>query len=69
MIAKDCLDILTEQLFLHFFSTPSAAGVPKILHLYLKDAKLFVVTSLGFPALFISDSSLLNCHKLPDVSE
>ena len=32
-------------------NTPSSAGFPKILDLYLKDDELFVVTLSGFPAL------------------
>ena len=32
-------------------NTPSSAGFPKILDLYLKDDELFVETLSGFPAL------------------
>ena len=39
------------------------------LNLYLKDVKLAVETLLGFSSLLTGDSSLLNCHKLPEVSE
>ena len=52
-----------------FFYTPSAAGFPKIFDLYSKDIESVVVTSAGFPLLFIFCSSLLNCHEIPDVSE
>ena len=69
MIAKNCLDILMEQVFLHFFSTPYSAGFPEMFDLYLKGNELFVVTSSGFPALLIGDSSPLSRHKLSDVSE
>ena len=37
------------------FNTPSAAGFPKILDLYLNDDELLVATTSGFPALFIGD--------------
>ena len=55
-----------------FLNTPlllKAAGFPKILNSYLNDKELAVETSTGFLASFIGDSSLLNYHKLPDVSE
>ena len=39
------------------------------LDLYLKDAELVVEAFSGFPAFVTGDSSLLNCHKLPEVSE
>ena len=38
------------------------------LDLYLKDVELAVETLSGFPS-FTGNSSLLNCHKLPEVSE
>ena len=38
------------------------------LDLYLKKDESAVVASTGFP-LFRFCSSLLNCHKLPEVSE
>ena len=53
MIAKNYLNILVEQLFLHFFNDLSSAAVvafPKILDLYLKDVELFVATLIGFLA-------------------
>ena len=37
------------------------------LDLYLKDVELAVKTLSGFPLLFTGDSSILNCHKLPEV--
>ena len=40
-----------------------------MLNLYLKDDQLFVVTLSVFPAAVTDDSTLLNSHKLPDVSE
>ena len=42
---------------------------PKKFDLYLKDVELFVKTSTGFPASFKVDPSLLNWHKIPDVSQ
>ena len=69
MIPKNYLNILVEQLLLHFFNTPSAAGFFKIPDLHLNDDELPVETLAGFPASFIGDSSLLNCHKLPIVCQ
>ena len=39
------------------------------LVLYLKDVELSVEAFSEFPAFVTSDSSLLNCHKPPEVSE
>ena len=39
------------------------------LDLYLKDDKLYIETSLGFPVFVTGDSSLLNCYKLLEVYE
>ena len=39
------------------------------LDLYLKDVELAAETLSGFPAFVTGDSSHLNCHKLPEVSE
>ena len=39
------------------------------LVLYLKDVELSVETLSGFPLFVTVDSYLLNCHKLPEVSE
>ena len=52
-----------------FCNTSSAAGFPKIFDLYLKGDELFKEALPVFPALFIRDSSLLDCHIIPDVSE
>ena len=52
------------------FNTPllaAAAGFSKVLDLYLNHDELFIDTLSGFPALFIEDSSPLNCHKHSDV--
>ena len=46
---------------------PSASGFAKTLAVYLKHVELSIVTLIGFP-LFVGDSSLLNYHKLPNVS-
>ena len=59
----------TNFIFFHDLSLPSASvALPKILALYLKDLELSKATFKRFPALFIGDSSLLNCHKLPEES-
>ena len=53
-----------------FFNTllpPTAVGSPKTLDLHLNDNELFVETLSGFPTSVTWDSSLLNCHKPPDV--
>ena len=42
---------------------------PVKLDLYLKDDELSTETLSGFPAFVTGDSSLLNCHKLPELSE
>ena len=39
------------------------------LNFHFKDVELFVETSSGFPEAVKGDSSLLNSHKLPEVSE
>ena len=52
-----------------FPNTQLLAVFPKIIDLYLNDDELFIATLAGFPGIFIVDSSLLNCYKLPDVSE
>ena len=48
---------------------PAAVYSPKKFDLYLKDVELFVKASTGFPASFKVDPSLLNWHKIPDVSQ
>ena len=58
-----------EQLYI-FLNTqlfPAAFDSLKKLDLYLKEGELSVVT-LGFLTI-VDDSSLLNCHNLPNVSE
>ena len=37
--------------------------------MYLNDYELSTETVSGFPAAVTGDSSLLNCHKRPEVSE
>ena len=39
------------------------------LGLYLKDVELAVETLSGSAPLLTGNSSLLNCHKFPEVSE
>ena len=53
-----------------FLNTTLSASVSssKKLYFYLKDDESAVLTLAGFP-LSIFCSSLLNCHKLPEVSE
>ena len=48
---------------------PTAAGFPKMRHLYLNDIDLSEVRLLGFPSLVMGNSYLLDCHKLPDMSK
>ena len=62
MISKNYLNILVQQVFLHF-------SILFNIKFYLKDVELFIETSPGFSASVTGDSSLLNYHKLPDVSE
>ena len=50
--------------FSFFLFAPSASVSPIILDFYLNDDELLTVKS-AFPSI----SSLLNCHKLPEVSE
>ena len=60
-----------EQLFFTFLNTPlsTASKVFKNLYLYLKGDELAVETLPVFPASDGGDSSLLNFHKIPEVSE
>ena len=67
MISKNYLNILVEQLFLHFLILHQQ--LPEILDLYLNDYELFVETLSAFPASVTVDSSPLKSHKLLDVSE
>ena len=68
------------QKFLRYFSGPgiftslntpwsSAVIGLKKLNLYWKDVELVVETLWGFPAFVTDDSSLLNCHRRPEVFE
>ena len=52
------------------FNTPLSSAVSglKKLDFYLKDVKLVVETLSGLQAFGTDDSSLLNCHRLPEVS-
>ena len=71
MISKNYSNILVEQLFYIFLILRNylVFGFPNFLDLDLNDDELFVETLSGFPGSFIGDSSLLNYHKLLDVSE
>ena len=51
------------------FLPATAEDSPVKLDLYLKDDELSTETLSGFPAFVTGDSSLLNCHKLPELSE
>ena len=51
------------------FLPATAEDSPVKLDLYLKDDELSTETLSGFPAFAAGDSSLLNCHKLLEVSE
>ena len=60
-----------ERLFLRFqilILLSTAVDSPVRLDLYLKDVELVVLTLTGNPLLMLS-SSLLNCYKLPEVSQ
>ena len=48
---------------------PAAVIGLKKRDLYLKDVELSAEKFSGFPAFVTGDSSLLNYHKLPEVSE
>ena len=54
-----------------FLNTPlsTASKVFKKLDLYIKGDELAIETLPVFPASYRGDSSLLNFHKLPEVSE
>ena len=51
------------------FFLPPFGMVPIRFDLYLKNDELSVLTSERFPLFSFGCSSLLNCHKLPEVSE
>ena len=74
-ISNYCQKLLryfNETAIFAFFKTPllpSAVGLPEICDFYLNNFELFVVTFSGLPASVAGYSSLLNSHKLSDVSE
>ena len=55
--------------FLNNLSSSAAIDSPMKLDLYLKDVELAVETLPGYPAFVAGDPSLLNCHKLPELSD
>ena len=55
--------------FLNALSLLTAVDSFIRLDLYLKNDELFVEKLSGFAAFVTGDSSLLNYHKLPEVSE
>ena len=55
--------------FLNTILLSTEIDSPMKLDLYVKDVELTVETLSGFSAIFTGDSSFLNCHKLPEVSE
>ena len=69
MISKSYLSSLTEQVFLwslqNYFHQQHFAIFPTRAVLYPNDLELLLVKS----ALLARTSSLLNCHKLLDLSE
>ena len=73
-ISKDLQNLLkyfSGTAIFKYLNTPLSAAVSglKKLVLHLKDNELAVETSTRFPAFVTSDSSLLNCHQFPEVSE
>ena len=71
-ISNDLLKSLKHfngtTIFTPFF-LPPFRRVPIRLDLYLKDDELSVLTLESSSLLYFGCSSLLNCHKLPEVSE
>ena len=65
MISKNYLNISMVQLFF----LPPFGMVPIRFDLFLKDDELSVLTSEGFPLFSFGCSSLLNRHKLSEVSK
>ena len=65
------LKYFSETVSFTFLNTSLSAAVSglKKLDLYLKDVELAVENLSGFPATVTGHLSLLNCHKLPEVSE
>ena len=73
-ISKDLQKLLKHfsgTAILKVLSTPLSAATSgsKKLDLYLKDEELSTETLSGLLAFARGDSSLLNCYKLPEVSE
>ena len=58
----------STAIFTSFF-LPSFEIVPIRFDLYLKDDQFSVLTIERFPLFSFACFSLLNCHKLPEVSE
>ena len=73
-ISKDLQKLLkyfSRTAIFTFLNTPLSAASKglKKLNLCLKDFELAAEAFSGFPAFVIGDSSFLNCHRLPEVSE
>ena len=73
-ISKDLQNLLkyfSRTAIFTFLNTPLSAASKglKKLDLYLKDVELAVETLPEFPGFVTGDSSLLNCHRLPEVSQ
>ena len=73
-ISKDLQNLLkyfSRTAIFTFLNTPLSAASKglKKLDLYLKDVELAVETLPEFPDFVTSNSSLLNCHRLPEVSQ
>ena len=58
---------MVQLILFHFF--PPFGMVPIKTDLYLKDEELSVLTSEIYPLFSFGCSSLLNCYRLPEVSE
>ena len=67
VISKDCQKL--NRYFNGAVNISLGIGFPKIFDLHLNDAKLFIPTLSVLSSSVRDDSSLLNCHKLPDVLE
>ena len=73
-ISKDLQKLLkyfSGTVIFTFLNTPLSAAVSglKKLVLHLKDNESAVETSTRFSAFATGDSSLLNCHQFPEVSD
>ena len=55
--------------FSFFLFAPFALVLPIRFYLYLNDEEFSALILIEAPLLSIGCSSLLNCHKLPEVSE